>query len=105
MPTLRAVLARWRVWLPALVSACVLGPQATAGVLPEDRADVLYHRYDGGGITIQGPSVLVRKKIGESVSVSANYYEDLISSASLDVQLSASKYKETRKQKSLSVDY
>ena len=88
-----------------LATACVLGPPAAAGVLPEDRADVLYHRYEGGGITIQGPSVLVRKKIGDSVSVSANYYEDLISSASIDVQLSASKYKETRKQKSLSVDY
>ena len=105
MSMIRAVLIRWRAWVPALVAACVLGPPALAGVLPEDRADVLYHRYDGGGITIQGPSVLVRKKIGETLSVSANYYEDMISSASLDVQLSASKYKETRKQKSLSVDY
>jgi hypothetical protein len=74
-------------------------------VLPEDRADVLYHRYQGGGITIDGPSVLIRKKIGESFSVSANYYMDMVSSASIDVKLSASKYKEERKQKSLSVDY
>ena len=29
---------------------------AGAKVLPEDRADVLYHGYDGGGVTIQGPS-------------------------------------------------
>ena len=41
---------------------------APAGVLPEDRADVLYHRYDGGGVTIHGPSVLVRKKMAEKYS-------------------------------------
>ncbi len=90
-----------------LLALIVLLPGATtfAGVLPEDRADVMYHRYQGGGITIQGPSVLVRKKIGDNLSVAANYYEDLISSASIDVQLSASPYKETRKQESLSFDY
>jgi len=89
----------------ALLAVCLTGAPALAGVLPEDRADVLYHRYQGGGITIQGPSVLVRKKLGDSFSLSANYYEDMISSASIDVQLSASPYHETRKQKSLSVDY
>jgi Protein of unknown function (DUF3570) len=78
---------------------------ALAGVLPEDRADVLYHRYSGGGITIHGPSVLVRKSVGPKLSFSANYYEDLISSASIDVKLSASPYEEKREQKSFSVDY
>lgn len=78
---------------------------AHAGVLPEDRADLLYHRYQGGGITIDGPSVLIRKKIGDKLSVAANYYVDMVSSASIDVKLSASKYKEERKQKSLSFDY
>ncbi len=29
------------------------------------------HRYEGGGVTVDGPSVLVRKGIGESFSVSA----------------------------------
>ena len=52
--------------VPALVSLAPGGALAFAGVLPEDRADVLYHRYQGGGVTIQGPSVLVRKKIGEN---------------------------------------
>jgi hypothetical protein len=78
---------------------------AQAAVLPEDRADLLYHRYQGGGVTVDGPSVLVRKKIGESVSVAANYYVDMISSASVDVVTTASPYKERREQKSLSVDY
>ena len=47
---------------------------AQAGVLPDDRADILYHRYDGGGITVDGPSVLVRKKFGDHFSVAYNYY-------------------------------
>ena len=39
-----------------------------ASVLPEDRADILYHHYTGGGVDINGPSVLVRKQIGKSTS-------------------------------------
>src|SRR6187455_813493 len=78
---------------------------AGAGVLPEDRADVLYFRYDGGGVTIDGPSMLVRKSIGEHVSVAANYYIDMVSSASIDVQTSASPYDDERTQSSLSVDF
>ncbi len=53
-----------------------------AAQLPEERADAMYHRYDGGGVTISGPSILARKQFGESISVSANYYVDAISSAS-----------------------
>ena len=63
---------------------------AFAGVLPEDRADVLYHRYQGGGVTIQGPSVLVRKKFGEKFAATANYYMDFVSSASIDVKSTGS---------------
>ena len=92
-------------WAKALAALCLVGAPAIADVLPDDRADVLYHNYDGGGITIQGPSVLVRKKVGDSLSFSGSYYEDLISSASIDVKLSASPYHETRKQEGFSVDY
>jgi Protein of unknown function (DUF3570) len=77
---------------------------AQAGVLPDDRADILWHRYNGGGITIQGPSILVRKKFGDHFSVAYNHYEDMISGASIDVITQASPYKEHRKQDSLSVD-
>ena len=66
-----------------LAGAAVFIAPANAGVLPEDRADLLYFRYDGGGVTIDGPSVLVRKSIGEHVSVQANYYVDMVSSASI----------------------
>jgi hypothetical protein len=97
---------RWfHPWPKALAALCLVCAPAIADVLPDDRADVLYHNYDGGGITIQGPSVLVRKKVGDSLSFSASYYEDLISSASIDVKLSASPYHETRKQEGASVDY
>jgi hypothetical protein len=78
---------------------------AYAVVLPDDRADLMYHRYDGGGIVVDGPSVLVRKGIGNAVSVSANYYVDSITSASIDVVTQASPYDEERTQKSVGIDY
>ena len=78
---------------------------AVAGVLPDDRGDVLYHRYEGGGVLIDGPSVLVRKKAGKSLSFIGNYYVDYVSSASVDVLTTASPYTEEREQWSLGVDY
>ncbi len=77
---------------------------ADAAVLPEDRADALYHRYEGGGVTVDGPSLLVRKKFGDWFSASANYYVDMVSSASIDVLTQASPYKETRRQASIAAD-
>jgi hypothetical protein len=76
-----------------------------AGVLPEDRADILYHLYDGGGVEIDGPSILVRKQVGKSLSFVGNYYVDMVSSASIDVITTASPYTEERKQWSLGMDY
>jgi hypothetical protein len=81
------------------------GPGIFASVLPEDRTDLLYHRYEGGGVIIDGPSLLVRKSVGKSVSLSANYYVDMISSASIDVVTTASPYNEERTQYSLAADY
>jgi len=78
---------------------------AMAGVLPEDRADLLYHRYEGGGVKIDGPSLLIRKKVGNSVSFVGNYYVDMVSSASIDVVTTASPYTEERTQWSLGMDY
>ncbi len=95
----------FRCVITCLGLATLAGSFAQAGVLPEDRADVLYFRYDGGGVEISGPSVLVRKSIGEHVSVQANYYIDMVSSASVDVETSASPYDDERTQSSLSVDF
>ena len=47
-----------------------------AAVLPEDRADVMYHSYDGGGVEVNGPAVLVRKGFRQNFSLSASYYQD-----------------------------
>lgn len=91
--------------LLAALALFALTPVTRAAVLPEDRADILYHRYEGGGVTIDGPSVLVRKSFADKVSVTANYYIDAVSSASIDVVTTASPYEEERTQKSLSVDY
>jgi len=76
-----------------------------AGVLSDERVDLLYHNYTGGGVTIDGPSILVRKNFAEKVSVSANYYADNITSASIDAVTQASEYTEERVQTSIGLDY
>ncbi len=94
--------------IKALTSIILLtvSVSAHALILPEDRVDALYHSYDGGGITVNGPSILVRKSVADSVSISANHYVDSISSASIDVKtLGASKYAEERTQQSVGADY
>ena len=88
-----------------LLALLVITVPALGGVLPEDRADVLWHDYNGGDITVSGPEVLVRKKVGDNLSLSAGYYEDMISSASIDVKLSASPYHEVRKQENAGFDF
>jgi hypothetical protein len=88
-----------------LLALVVITAPVLAGVLPEDRADVLWHVYNGGDITVEGPELLVRKKVGDSLSLTAGYYEDMISSASIDVKLSASPYHEIRKQENAGAEY
>ncbi len=90
------VIALWALLLPLV---------AVAEVLPPDRLDVMYHSYDGGGATIDGPSMLVRKNVADTVSVSAGYYVDMVSSASIDVLATASEYTEERTEYSVGVDY
>ena len=65
----RPIGAHCSACLRALAALCLAAAPAVAGVLPPDRADALYHRYEGGGITVQGPSVLVQKKIGDHFSI------------------------------------
>jgi len=83
----------------------LLSAGVNAAVLPEERADLLYHRYDGGGAVIDGPSLLVRKNLGDSVSVGLNHYLDSVTSASIDVLVSASEYTEEREENSIAIDY
>ncbi|WMS88503.1 DUF3570 domain-containing protein [Pleionea litopenaei] len=91
-----------KTWLLfAILMPCLL----RAAVLPEDRSDLLYHRYDGGGMVIDGPSLLVRKSFLDKFSASANYYIDNVSAASIDVLANASPYIERRKEYSVGLDY
>ena len=95
--------ARYVAGLLAAFSLTAL--PALAGTLPEDRADVMYHLYEGGDLTVDGPSVLVRKSMADKVSVWANYYVDLITSASVDVMATASPYSERRVEWSTGADF
>ena len=106
---------RPRLTIPAIVgriisftigfALIVAASNASAAVLPEDRADAMYHRYDGGGLVVQGPSVLVRKAYKDKISAWGNYYADDITSASIDVETTASEYNEQRTEYSVGVDY
>lgn len=78
---------------------------AQAAILQDDRVDVLYHSYKGGGMSIDGPAILLRKKTSETLAVSAYYYVDSISSASVDVMSTASPYTEKRKEAQLGLEY
>ena len=89
----------------AVVGGTLAAGSALAVDLPEDRAEVMYHLYDGGGTRASGPAVLVRKSMLDRVSLSAGYYVDAVSNASIDVVTTASPYKETRNEIDLGADY
>ncbi|MEL7449376.1 MAG: DUF3570 domain-containing protein [Pseudomonadota bacterium] len=95
------------MWMYRSAAAAVLlAPFAVqAEVLPEDRADVMYHRYEGDNITIEGPSLVVRKNLGSHLSMKGTYYVDSITSASIDVVTNASAYTEERTETGFGVDY
>lgn len=93
-----------RVWQGLLVLGTLV-QAAFAAVLPEDRADALYHSYNGGGVEISGPSLQLLKRLGGNAAASANYYVDSISSASIDVVTTASPYEEQREEVAAGVQY
>ncbi|MEO1574211.1 MAG: DUF3570 domain-containing protein [Pseudomonadota bacterium] len=97
--------AQWfHRWVVVGVIAALV-PQAFAADLAPDRADVLYHRYEGDNATIDGPAVLVRKRLGKQFAVTGKYYVDSVTSASIDVVLTASPYTEERKEAGLGIEY
>ena len=104
VPAMKATM--FRVFRCGVAAGCLYASTAMAGTLPEERADTMWRMYDGGGIKVQGPSVLVRKSVTENTSINAGYAVDQVSGASIDmVVLGASPLREERKQKSLGVDY
>jgi len=104
-----AVTIACRQRLIDLVAGLLGGALAThsagAAQLPEDRADAMVHLYDGGGVRASGPALLVRKSLADKVSLSASYYVDAVSNASIDVVTTASPFKETRTEYAVGVDY
>jgi hypothetical protein len=101
---LDAVTNRLSVWAPMLM-VLFPGHRAAAATLPEERGDALYHLYDGGGQTVQGPALLLRKNFAEKLSLTAGYYIDQISGASIDVVTNASPYHEERREITAGTDY
>jgi hypothetical protein len=92
-----------RILLTAFLTG--VGLSVHAAVLPEDRSDLMYHYYDGGGVTVHGPALLVRQRVNDAVSLSGHYYMDMVSGASIDVVTTASPYKDTRNEYGVGVDY
>ena len=88
-----------------VVATFMLARPGGGAVLPDDRADIFYSDYKGGGMDITGESVLVRKKVTENFSIQAEYFVDHVSGASIDVLSQASVIKDERKQKNISLDY
>jgi uncharacterized protein DUF3570 len=89
----------------AMIAALLLVRSTSADVLPDNRADVFYSKYSGGGMDITGYSATARAKITENFAVEANYFIDKVSGASIDVLSQASVIKDTRKQKSGTIEY
>ena len=96
---LRRLIDRWRGVAGSVMagSAASTGTTAASGAtLPEDKAEAIFHVYDGGGVKATGPALLVRKSLFDRVSLSAQYYVDAVSNASIDVVTTASPFKERR---------
>jgi hypothetical protein len=89
----------------AVIAALLLVRSTSADVLPDNRADVFYSKYSGGGMDITGYSATARAKITENFAVEANYFVDKVSGASIDVLSQASVIKDERKQKSGTIEY
>ena len=97
--------ARLLAALAGLLGGVFAPPAARAVTLPENRAEAMYHVYNGGGVTAQGPALLVRKSIADKVSLTGSFYIDAVSNASIDVVTTASPYKERRNDFGLALDY
>jgi hypothetical protein len=109
--TVRALKALARVLrvagahLPPVLGGVLAVGGARAVTLPEDSAEAMYHVYKGGGVTATGPALLVRKSLADRVSLSATYFVDSVSNASIDVVTTASPFKEKRTEYGFSADY
>jgi hypothetical protein len=91
--------------LAGLLGGVLAAGGARGVTLPEDSAEAMIHVYHAAGLTASGPAVLVRKSVADKVSLSASYYVDAVSSASVDVVTTASPYSETRHELNLGAEH
>jgi Protein of unknown function (DUF3570) len=96
---------RWLARLAGVLAGALGAAPAHAVNLPENRAEGMLHIFKGGGVTASGPALLVRKSMADRVSLSASYYIDSVSNASIDVVTTASPFRERRNAYDLGVDY
>jgi hypothetical protein len=89
----------------AAVVALLLIRATCADVLPDDRADLFYSKYSGGGMDITGESAAVNKKFTENIAAQVNYFVDHVSGASIDVLSQASQIRDERIQKSATLEF
>jgi hypothetical protein len=91
--------------IAALMGGVLATGGASAVTLPDDRAELMFHSYNGGGVNANGPALLVRKSIADKVSLTGSYYVDSVSNASIDVITTASPFKEKRTAYDFALDY
>jgi hypothetical protein len=89
----------------AAVVALLLLRATCADVLPDDRADIFYSKYSGGGMDITGESAALNKKFTENIAAQVNYFVDHVSGASIDVLSQASQIRDERIQKSATLEF
>jgi len=89
----------------AVVVTLLLIRATCADVLPDDRADLFYSKYSGGGMDITGESAAVNKKFTENIAAQVNYFVDHVSGASIDVLSQASQIRDERIQKSATLEF
>jgi hypothetical protein len=94
-----------RLLIPLAAIAALCGRAAIADVLPDDRADLFYSKYSGGGMDITGESVSARKKFTENFALDYSYFVDKVSGASVDVLSQASVIKDERKQNTVNMTF
>ena len=96
---------QWLARLAGVLAGAIGATPSHAMNLPENRAEGMLHIFRGGGVTASGPALLVRKSLADRVSLSASYYVDSVSNASIDVVTTASPFRERRDAYDLGVDY
>jgi hypothetical protein len=89
----------------AVVVTLLLIRATCADVLPDDRADLFYSKYSGGGMDITGESAALNKKFTENIAAQVNYFVDHVSGASIDVLSQASQIRDERIQKSGTLEF